>query len=336
MQKISNTLSSPWYIQILIAFSAWIASLFLLAFIATMFRSLLQHPLILSILGISMLFFAYTLLKKQVNEFINHSALAISFAGQIIIFIGLTQMMSTNSIFLWIILSFIQILLAWNMPHYLHRLISSYFAVYTLSVFLLLSGFLIFYTPLFMLLIAYIWIREFNYPDKIQTLQAIGYGLVLGLIHIKGSQFLHHNFFFWQEEYTIQYFSSIPYFNTILEGLIMISIVSSLLKTHQVLATSKLFILSILAMILLSILSLKISGLMIGLLIIILGFHHSNRILLSIGFIALTLNISAYYYLLSYTLLEKSLSLFLLGIGLLIARWIIFRFVWRKKEASHA
>jgi uncharacterized membrane protein len=186
-----------------------------------------------------------------------------------------------------------------------------------------------------MLLITYIWTEELKHPNRVKILQSIGYGLVLGLIHIEATQFLHKNLFFGQDSYTVQYFSSFPYFSTILQGLVFLWLIVSLVKSYQLSHKKHLIYLSILGIILITLLSIKIVGLITGLLIIILGFQHSNRILLTLGIIALALNISAYYYLLSYTLLEKSLSLFLLGLSLLIGRWIIFRFIWTTKEFSH-
>jgi uncharacterized membrane protein len=187
-----------------------------------------------------------------------------------------------------------------------------------------------------MLLITYIWTEELKHPNRVKILQSIGYGLVLGLIHIETTQLFHQNVFFGQNSYTVQYFSSLLYLTSILEGLLVLGLVLFILKSHQAVHRHRLNYLAILGMILLTILSFKITGLMTGLLIIILGFHHSNHILRSLGFIALALNISAYYYLLSDTLLEKSLSLLLLGLGLLIGRWIIFHLLWTKKESSHA
>ena len=82
----------------------------------------------------------------------------------------------------------------------------------------------------------------------------------------------------------------------------------------------------------LGVLSLQANGISIGLMIILLGFAGCNRVLLGLGVYALLLYVSAYYYFLDATLLEKSLTLLVIGVVLLLTRWGFVRSAFWKRE----
>ena len=73
-------------------------------------------------------------------------------------------------------------------------------------------------------------------------------------------------------------------------------------------------------------------GLMTGVMIVLLGFAASNRVLLGLGIIALLFFISSYYYLLQNTLLDKSITLLILGVILIIGRSIMTKLLPEEKN----
>ena len=81
--------------------------------------------------------------------------------------------------------------------------------------------------------------------------------------------------------------------------------------------------------------SLEARGITVGLMILLLGFANSNRVLMGLGIIGLLFYISTYYYLLDTTLLNKSLSLLVIGAVLLAWRWSLLRFIPITQEKHH-
>ena len=84
------------------------------------------------------------------------------------------------------------------------------------------------------------------------------------------------------------------------------------------------------AIVLLGIMSIYVSGLLATSLIIIIATANSQRVLLVLGVIALVGYIFWYYYQLDTSLLVKSVSLFVIGITLLLLRWLLIKSYFAK------
>ena len=87
---------------------------------------------------------------------------------------------------------------------------------------------------------------------------------------------------------------------------------------------------------LLSAVSMEASGMTTAMVIMLLGFAGGNRTLLGLGIAWLLFFISAYYYQLDATLLAKAQTLFIAGLVLLAARWVMLRIAPGQGEAEHA
>jgi uncharacterized membrane protein len=68
----------------------------------------------------------------------------------------------------------------------------------------------------------------------------------------------------------------------------------------------------------------KAPGMGVGLVVLLLGFAHKNRVIFGLGMISLLTYSSAYYYLMAETLLFKSALLLLVAALLLVSR-LLFR-----------
>ncbi len=125
--------SSPWYIKALLAFSGWLAAIFMLGFLALGFNQLIQNEFALLLIGIVMILISYIILKKEPSDFVEHVVLAIGFSGQVLVFIGLWQILNQHDTLFWFIIMLLQILLTLKMPNFIHQLFSSFFGAYAFS-----------------------------------------------------------------------------------------------------------------------------------------------------------------------------------------------------------
>jgi len=171
---------------------------------------------------------------------------------------------------------------------------------------------------------AWIWLHEFDYPQYLSILHPVGYGLVLALLVIKGSNWFGDEL--WglgnnTDENFIQ-----PWMGELLSGIVALWIVSQLLLRHSQALTQPFSLVILIGTLFVCAASVKAEGITIGTMILILGFANSNRILMAIGILSLLTYISAYYYLLDTTLLNKSFSLLLIGVVLLVLRWVLLKF----------
>jgi len=318
-----NTEQSPWFIKLLLAISGWLAALFLMGFIGIGLSNLWREPTTALFIGLIMIGIAYIIFRSLKNEFAEHLALAISLAGQGWVVFALFELIESESL-PFILTGFLQLLLIILMPHYLHRIFSSFSVAVAFSIAMISLNLPFVFSSALLLAAAWIWLHEFDYPQYLSILHPVGYGLVLALLVIKGSNWFGDEL--WglgnnTDENFIQ-----PWMGELLSGIVALWIVSQLLLRHSQALTQPFSLVILIGTLFVCAASVKAEGITIGTMILILGFANSNRILMAIGILSLLTYISAYYYLLDTTLLNKSFSLLLIGVVLLVLRWVLLKF----------
>jgi len=167
---------------------------------------------------------------------------------------------------------------------------------------------------------ALLWLNEFRFPKYIEKLQASGYGLVFSLIALTASKVFMTSKLYRlgnSQDKINTWFQ--PWIGEILLTSVALYVAWKLLRSSSPKATNKTILFTLLSTLIIGLLSTQAHGLIVGVIILLLGFSASNRILISLGIISLLFFISSYYYLLTNTLLEKSITLFFIGIALLIS-----------------
>jgi uncharacterized membrane protein len=235
----------------------------------------------------------------------------------------------------WLLVALFQIALTAFMPSFVHRIFSSFVVVLALSMSLtimgwanLMSGFVLFFS-------AFCWLNEFRYPQHMKKIRAIGYGLTLALILLKGTASFGHNPIGGVLGLHNPAVSPKPLIDELLIVAVALYVVWQLLQRYNQTISGRVAISSLLATLLLCGISLEVQGLTVGMVIILLGFSGANRVLFGLGIVSLLFYISSYYYLLDATLLEKSKTLFIAGIALLVVRWLLLRIFPLNEEAQH-
>ena len=333
-----DTLDSPWYIKSLLAISGWLASLFLLGFLGVGFEMLFRNATSSFIVGSMLIAGAFVLLKRPKNEFYEHVALAVSLAGQVLI--AWTIFDNSNEESAWFLACVFQFILTLVMPNFIHRVFSSFFTAVCLEIALVFAGIPYLASSIIMFVAAYIWLHEFKYPKHMQALRAIGYGAILALIYMYVSVMFFYNHAFWYENRVVMNTWFPFWLGDAIAGTIVLYVAWSIIKRQGHTLFDPVTIAALLGTLVLTMLSLQAQGIMLGILILILGFSVSNRVLIGLGIASLLFYTSAYYYLLDSTLLEKSKTLLILGLALFATHWLILRFlptdkVDANKEVHH-
>lgn len=332
----SDTIETFWHTKILLAISGWLAALFLLLSVGMLFSRSLETPSVALILGSMMIAGGVVLLQIPKNDFYENLALAMSFAGQTLIVY--TIFANTDTRIQWLLTSFFFTLITLFVPSYIHRVVGSFLAASSFSIALFLFGIPSIGNALIVFAVAFLWLHEFNYPRYMSAQRAIGYGLALALIYINinGSIFLSYDFIIEDMGY---FYSDIwvpAWIEELLIGVITLYVAWSILKRygHKFIDS---FTLSVfVATMILSAISIEVYGIITSILILLLGFSNSNRVLMGLGIASLLFSISSYYYFLNITLLEKAEILLILGAVLLVLYWVLKRFMLRDKEVKNA
>lgn len=332
----SGVLEPPWYVKALLAFSGWLAAIFLLGFLGFGFKFLFDNSTVALIVGGIMIAAAFVILRISTNDFVEHLALAVSLAGQALIVFAIFDMSNHKVKTALLLVAILQSLLAVVMSSFVHRVFSAFVAVFALSIFMTISGLPYVVTGFVMLGASLCWLNEFRYPQHMRKIRAIGYGLVLALVQLEGTALFGNSRLDWlfyqdQSELLIQ-----PWVGEVLIGGVTLYVVWQLLQRYGQPRFGRLSMTALLGALLLCVVSLEVQGITVGVVILLLGFAGANRVLQGLGITTLLFYISYYYLLLDVTLMEKAKYLFIVGLILLVARWLIPRILPEKKEAQHA
>lgn len=326
---------SPWYIKLLLAGSGWLAALFLLGFFALGLEGLLRNETAALIIGMLLLAGAWLLLRAQaVNVFASHLALAMSLAGQALMLWPLVEWLGEGSSRFWLALLLMQAALAWIMPDFLHRVFSTAVAAIALAMLLWTQRWYPLPIPLLLLVASWLWLHEFAYPRQLQRIVPIAYGITLGLLLARSFWAFGMNF--WTADSTgMDDTTRLPFWlGNVLLTLVMVFVVWRLLQRHGLMWTDRRWQAAMVAALLLGALSQEVSGISIGMTLLVLGFAARNRVLMGIAIAALLYFISSYYYFLGAILLVKSAILVSVGVVCLLLRWMALR--WLQQEVANA
>jgi len=331
---VSEGVEAPWYVKTLVAFSGWLAALFMLGFIGAGLYFVLENSVASLIVGGIMLAGSYAVLRMPSNDFLEHLALAVSLAGQALVVWALFKLTGTSDGMAWILTALLQTALAIVMPNFVHRVFSALFAATALAMALAIGGVLYIFSGVVMFIAAWLWLNEFRFPLHIAKVRAIGYGLVLALIQVKGFVLFGMTSLGWRSGRDPSTLVQ-PWVGELLAAAVTLYVVWQLLQRRGQAASGRVGIAALAGTLLLCLASMEARGITVGMVIILLGFAGGNRVLTGLGIACLLFFVSSYYYLLDVTLLAKAQTLFVVGVVLLMLRWLMLRVVPKTKEAAH-
>ncbi|MGQ7260780.1 DUF4401 domain-containing protein [Vreelandella sp. V005] len=323
----SAPLEPPWFVRALQAFSGWLAALFLLGFIAMGVVFVVESSAASMGLGLVMIGAAFGLFRRARSDVLEHLALAISLAGQLLIVWALVAWWEATSYSLWSLLGWslvgLQCVLALVMPSQVHRTFSAFAATLALYMALATSSLAPLASGFVLLVITLLWLNEFRWPNRIKHLQAWGYGLLIGLLLIQGVVPSEQTFWFWFEAHTSSDFSRLaPWLNAVFVAFSLVALMYAVFRRRR----SYRFHGSIyMAPVVILLIAFYAPGIAAGVVILLLGFAIGHRPLVGIGVLSLLMGIGSYYYWLDTTLLAKALSLLIMGLSMLTLRWVLHK-----------
>ncbi|GLQ30846.1 DUF4401 domain-containing protein [Litoribrevibacter albus] len=334
--------SNPWFVKTLMAFSGWLAALFLMGFISIALEFIIENMMISFFTGAGLIALSFSMLAKvererlqhrvSKQEFLEHLALAISLAGQILIGIAIFDFVddvSDSDVPAIIAFGVLQAILSVIMPNYLHRLLSAFTAVFFWYFACVvrnsgLNGVETLLVPAVLLGVCWVWLNEFRLTQRFPFIQPIAYGATLALVYIKGSLMFSQHSLVWYMRDTEELVVDV-WVGELATTLVLLYAVTRLLQSQAIELSSPKSMAAIVGCLLAGAISFESYGISLGVLIILLGFHNSNRLLMAVGVVSMLFYISSYYYFLDVTLLVKSFTLLGIGAVLLSGRWMMLK-----------
>lgn len=338
---------TPWFLHLFIGFGGLLASLFFTGFLTLILAEsnvlestigLIIVGLILSALG----FCLFNTANKHRNLFFEYSAFAISVTGQLYVAAGLSFYKVALPLSVWLFL-IIQSYLTFIMPNVVYRLLSA-------SVVLGLVVYLFNYYQLPELSLAILAllniVTQLQRYTLLQRVPSSWQTYVKAIINVFGYasaiMLLGVSVFFIAAEYghgISNFGATFTYDYYLAQGLLtLVSFYAALLilKRYSVKLLSATGLIVLGAIAVLGIMSIYVSGLLATSLIIVIAFANSQRVLLGLGIVALVSYTFWYYYQLDTSLLVKSASMLIVGVILLLMRWLLIKYYFADRVVSNA
>lgn len=316
----ASSLDTPWYIAALVGVSAWIAALLLFGFFAALFDQLWRNGGTALVIGALCCGGALALLRvARGGEFLGQGAIALSLAGQILIGMGLHDLVNDSLAWCGLGAAALGMYALGAMP--MHRFLCG--AVFAAALaglcFDLNDHWRLLPLPLLAWLAAELWWRS-ERPDAFaQQVSPLAWALSLAALLLawfgNGGELGMHDPLDprWQ-------------LGTQLATVALLPATAALLLQSWRAASTRMHHLALLVgAIALALLWLRAPGIAVGLVLALIGFAVSRPALLVVGLAGVGVYLLRYYYQLDVPLLQKAQWLALSGTGLLLARFAYLR-----------
>ena len=339
---------SPWFISLFFGMSGILASLFFIGFLTLLLDNtgLLDSTLAVFIIGgiLSVIGgFLFYNARIRHSPFWNSLAFAITLAGQGYIAYALLASEITEPLNIMLLL-LVQLLMTVVIPNFVYRLLSATLALSCLFYLLNYYHLSEISLGLLALITSVTHLQRYRLaafiPTKwrmnaLEITNAIGYASAYVLLSV--------SVYFIAAEYgnsfdsLDSYGEAFSYNYYLAQGLLTLASLYAaylILKRYHIKLLSAAGLLISAAIVLLGIMSIYVSGLLATSLIIIIATANSQRVLLGLGVIASVGYIFWYYYQLDTSLLVKSASMLVIGIALLLLRWLLIKSYFAKIKLS--
>ena len=336
LNNAASEAPSPWFISLFFGMSGILASLFFIGFLTLLLDNtgLLDSTLAVLIIGAILSViggFLFYNARIRHSPFWNSLAFAITLAGQGYIAYALLASEITEPLNIGLLL-LVQLLMTVAIANFIYRLLSATLALSCLFYLLNYYHLSEISLGLLALITSVTHLQRYRLaafiPTKwrmnaLEITNAIGYASAYVLLSV--------SVYFIAAEYgnsLDSYGEAFSYNYYLAQGLLTLASLYAaylILKRYHIKLLSAAGLLISAAIVLLGIMSIYVSGLLATSLIIIIATANSQRVLLGLGIIALVGYIFWHYYQLDTSLLVKSASMLVIGIALLLLRWVLIK-----------
>ncbi|MET0917072.1 MAG: DUF4401 domain-containing protein [Burkholderiales bacterium] len=323
-----------WYIRAMLGAAAWIAAVFLLAFIGMALHDLVRTNVAKIVTGLVVCAGAAVMLRVATGPFAGQLALALSLTGQALFAFGMLNLFDRGRLQVapaMFVVAAVEALLVIAVPNVVHRVICTIAAALALAYGLWSAGLGTLGLPLAAAAFVVVELDEARLARWPRLYPAIGIGLALAIAAILPVQAAGDEWSFWRTRDRDLFFG--PRFADAAMGAVFFGAAPWLLAKAGVARGTSPYVAAIAGALALALVSVGVPGLSAALLILLIGFATSQRLLTGLGTLALLAALARFYYALSATLLVKSAVLLAAAVALLLF-WAVLRHAG--KENDHA
>jgi hypothetical protein len=314
---------SPWPVRAMLGIAGWLGALFLLGFagmtFAVLFRDA-QAALPAGLICCGAAFAAFRAGPR--SDFVSQFGFATSLAGQALILVGLGILFGDRMYApMFLAMAVAETLLTLAMPNYVHRVFTTFGAVFCFSIATVDAGVPGLAPAAAAVGAAVVWLDPVRMAERPSLWEPLGYGFAIALIELDGALLFGSDL--WRE---FRRGHEAPpvwmlWASQAVAGLVFVYVVWRLATRAGLEPRSRAGVVTMAAAIIFALCGLAAPGVAAAVLVLVLGFANGNRVLMGLGMLAFGVYLSHFYYQLSFTLLVKSVVLAATGAALLAVRW---------------
>lgn len=322
--------TSPWYINVLIGFSAWLSSIFMIAFLFAMEILRFREKSSFFVTGIVFLgagIGIYLSQKKKPSVFLSQMALALTMTGRIVSVIGFSLLSkSVTSTTLYVIVMESTLILLYSEK--LQRFLST-FVIHGAVLYLFSHNGLVYFVYIYIALISFILYGLWVYEPQLSTehqqelLPPVGYGTAVALLTVMA----------FSTTPATRGFLRVEYWWPLTAVMAAVWLLSCYSIAHQY--RMKLWgpfgILTAVTLAAFCATAYQAPGVTAACFILTIAYYRDQKLLAGLAILGLIGFVILYYYGLRITLLQKSIAMLIPGFILLLARGA---FLWLSRNAT--
>ena len=325
---------APWYVSAMQGVAAWLAALFLLAFIGVALSDLLREPVARILVGVTVCAGAITVLRLGARgTFASQLAVAAGLAGQALVAFGLLDGRWDRAP-AWVAVAAFEALLVVAAPEPLFRALATMGAAFAARMALAAAGM----AALFPAALALALVVSLALPQRRAGLQAqaapVVAGLALALLAAGAVAMVEGGF---GGAHAARAWGAVPaWVGTVALAAVFVGAVAWLLRGAGAAWTAPPSVAALVGAVAVTAAAWPMPGAVVALLVLLLAFAAGRRTLAGLAVAALIGALAHYYYALEATLLAKSAALLVTGVVLAGAYVVARRIGGAAREADHA
>lgn len=333
--ELDTSVNQAWYIRVMLGFAGWLGALFLIAFVGIGFEFVMKTAVLAITLGGAVCAVAYVILSlRQANDFMQQFGLALSMAGQGLVLIGLLKGWEHHSTLIALAMLAFQIALLIVMPNMIHKFVSGLGIVWALSHLLALHGAAGLSRGVIALLVCAAWCSPLHYRYP-KIVRPFAFALSFAVLCFEAFSIVSPLSWFVAHRTS----GVISYAGWIGKSLLNVALLATtilFLRRESVPLSSRLALFSLASMSVVMVATYFMPGFGAAILMLMIAFAHSNRILTGMSVLALLGFLSHFYYQMQMNLFDKSLVLAATALSLFLLRSLMLRiFPDSVKEQVH-
>jgi len=325
----------PWYVRVMVGFSAWLASWMFIGFIVG--AAIVESSQATLILGVVLVVGAVVGRCISDNDFITQMALAVSLAGEALIVFGVGRITNSVELTLFSFIGLEAVLVAFY-PDVVHRFLSAATIVMAFAgllfawdalgwVHVIVIGFAVVFVALVL--------SEKNFLARGQArlIMPVKWGVLFGQLSVLLLSTVYVLPELMMDE--VKFFPR-PWVSGVGLGLLFLYLVYHALKSEVFpLASNTTAVIYAVCVAALAVSAMS-PGLIMAMIILLLGFINADRVLIGVATGFFTVFLAAFFYAIEMTLLMKSIVFITAGFVLLAGRWgLKFHLAAQKEMASN-